>query len=1166
MAATAETAAPSSLYGALVDRLGAPPTTRADLWRRLAERTDLSLSRPRHAALVVESALARRDGTPFLVLRSPTTGRYLTVEAEMIPIWRSMDGRRTVRELLAVGTRETGAMPVDGVAAFLTELAAGGYLEGGGRKVWETLARRQHKGRWTRRVRDLRDTLFERTIPLPAVGALPAALGRVLGGALRRGALWWAAAPVIAAGLVLFVQSVTSTKVNLFKTADDYLLGIISYFLVKMLLHFLGEVLGGAALASLGRVTPGALFFNWGLPALIIDTGEMELVGRSHRLSLLRAKCLGDVAIGSISFLLFFALRHWQESAPAVAAAGSSGHVVADLALKLGVMGFFTAIMRLNPLQATDGCRMLSEWVEAPDLRRRSFAFLQRELVRKWRQREAWTPRERLYLWYGVVSVAWVGLLSWLVVAIGQQRIAEIATDFTDERHQPGILLFAALIAIYLLPVALMVVVFLLLLLREGLRTAAWFLFWARLSTVTLVLAAAALAPPLALRLPGLNGAAFLGPALSVSGMVGASVAALTLARYLTRAAYARGVRLWAVAFACWAASDLALARVGSGVDRPGWRLAGEGLAALGALLFAAGGLRFFSHFLHTVLLPGQRHLSWLLLALAAPAAAAPVALFFLGPPALAGQGAGAPTLVLFQAAAAGGVLLGVVLMFPALRALGFSVFGRAWAITAAGFALVAGALGGRHAALVAGFAAPPGGWAVESGALVTLAGLSLLLLVNLRLRGKAEAAEAERSGDDKVTLFRGYSKMLFAVLENLRTLCGRAVYDTLIRRLGAFTVAEFGDRAGGAPRDPAAERESILETAARCRKMFTYLEREMLLLTGTHFVNRIFTNVYDRLYWEERELLQYYVFKDLEWARRFAQTHEMSRARGDMRAFLSQVPILSQLDEPELDRLMERIRVRHLRPGDAAIRQGEIGHELFIIEEGALIVSRDVEGRVQPVTALRRGDFFGESALRQAVPRTATVRADSPARLIVLHRNDFRDIDAGRLAIQRKVTEKLDVLDLLLRMPLLAEFNTAHLVEIAERLEHRAYAPGDVIIRQGDIGDRFYIIESGTVRIDLTEAGQTRVIDRLSRGEYFGEIALMQSVPRTASCAAESQVSCLTLDAATFGGYLCNYFAASHHLTQFSSRRLDRTLRVASLLRAGNEAPEAAAALFGRS
>jgi CRP-like cAMP-binding protein len=83
----------------------------------------------------------------------------------------------------------------------------------------------------------------------------------------------------------------------------------------------------------------------------------------------------------------------------------------------------------------------------------------------------------------------------------------------------------------------------------------------------------------------------------------------------------------------------------------------------------------------------------------------------------------------------------------------------------------------------------------------------------------------------------------------------------------------------------------------------------------------------------------------------------------------------------------------RHYLPGDVVIREGDIGHELFLISEGAVKVERTGH----EVARLGPGEFFGELALLSGKPRNATVVAADALETYVLGEADFRAaIDAS--------------------------------------------------------------------------------------------------------------------------------------------------------------------------
>jgi CRP-like cAMP-binding protein len=83
------------------------------------------------------------------------------------------------------------------------------------------------------------------------------------------------------------------------------------------------------------------------------------------------------------------------------------------------------------------------------------------------------------------------------------------------------------------------------------------------------------------------------------------------------------------------------------------------------------------------------------------------------------------------------------------------------------------------------------------------------------------------------------------------------------------------------------------------------------------------------------------------------------------------------------------------------------------------------------------------------------------------------------------------------------------------------SFKAGEVIMRQGDIPDQFYIITSGQVEVIRHDDGQMAVINHLGVGEYFGEVGLVKWIRRIATIRALTDVELLAMDYQTFFNWL---------------------------------------------
>jgi serine/threonine protein phosphatase PrpC len=112
-------------------------------------------------------------------------------------------------------------------------------------------------------------------------------------------------------------------------------------------------------------------------------------------------------------------------------------------------------------------------------------------------------------------------------------------------------------------------------------------------------------------------------------------------------------------------------------------------------------------------------------------------------------------------------------------------------------------------------------------------------------------------------------------------------------------------------------------------------------------------------------------------------------RQRSDPAVMLRKIPLFSALDPPELRRLAPFLRERRFAPGEVIIQEGEEGHELLVLVEGQVVVSR----RGVTLTRLEPPQSFGEIALDRACPRMATVTAVQQVRVLAMHRDQLNDL-----------------------------------------------------------------------------------------------------------------------------------------------------------------------------
>uniref|UniRef100_A0AAY5E8W4 cAMP-dependent protein kinase type II-alpha regulatory subunit n=1 Tax=Electrophorus electricus TaxID=8005 RepID=A0AAY5E8W4_ELEEL len=161
----------------------------------------------------------------------------------------------------------------------------------------------------------------------------------------------------------------------------------------------------------------------------------------------------------------------------------------------------------------------------------------------------------------------------------------------------------------------------------------------------------------------------------------------------------------------------------------------------------------------------------------------------------------------------------------------------------------------------------------------------------------------------------------------------------------------------------------------------------------------------------------------------------------------------------------------------------------------------------------------FGELALMYNTPRAATIIAKQEGALWGLDRATFRRLIVKNNAKKRRMYECF-----IESVPLLKSLELSERMKIVDVLGVKIFQDGERIIMQGDKADCFYVVESGEVKIMMKsktkadrEDNAEVEITRCTRGQYFGELALVTNKPRAASAYAIGEVKCLVIDVQAF-------------------------------------------------
>lgn len=267
----------------------------------------------------------------------------------------------------------------------------------------------------------------------------------------------------------------------------------------------------------------------------------------------------------------------------------------------------------------------------------------------------------------------------------------------------------------------------------------------------------------------------------------------------------------------------------------------------------------------------------------------------------------------------------------------------------------------------------------------------------------------------------------------------------------------------------------------------------------------------------------------------------------------------------------------------DALVARGDLDRAEEVLRDALLASPDSIRLREELANLLVRSGKFAESAALLDGLATACAKAGLPGRAIAalkkLARIDPATLqDAGRriaaLAKQRDHDVARGSLSsgagearrpageaeighgaAASRSPLFSDFSTDELAAVIHGLDLCSFAPGDLVVSQGEPGQSLFVVASGTVKVWVRELeGRGRYVRSLGEGDFFGEVSLLTGRPRTATVTAATRADLLELGWSRVEEIVRDHPRVADVLRAFCDERLQADLAVRAEAPAGTE------------
>jgi cAMP-dependent protein kinase regulator len=241
---------------------------------------------------------------------------------------------------------------------------------------------------------------------------------------------------------------------------------------------------------------------------------------------------------------------------------------------------------------------------------------------------------------------------------------------------------------------------------------------------------------------------------------------------------------------------------------------------------------------------------------------------------------------------------------------------------------------------------------------------------------------------------------------------------------------------------------------------------------------------------------------------------HKSDDQQARLKAAVAGNFLFSHLDDDQSAQVLGALQEKPIpTKGIKVIQQGDVGDYFYVVENGEFDIYVNPTGKLEAgpdglgnkVGTVGPGGSFGELALMYNAPRAATVISTQQSTLWALDRVTFRRILMDSAFQRRRMYEGF-----LEEVQLLSGLTPYERSKIADALETKKFPPGTTIIKEGDVGESFYMLESGEA--EVYKRGVDKPVNRYKKGDYFGELALLNDAPRAASVISTTEVKVATL------------------------------------------------------
>ena len=384
-------------------------------WEALSNKTDPAAYKPQRNPQVIAQQLVTENEIYF-VLKQPQAKNYLRLSNVDFALWRRMDGRKTIKDLLYYSLLHYKMLPIGRLNRLTDDLRNGGFFLETPTNMYAQVAEQLETRSQASRGRRILQGVLHSERSLDGLDGFFSGLYR-----------WcrWLFTPVMQLLLLILVLfgGVSFGRLVWLKEyslVTHGLWSLVTLIVGNLLIIGIHELAHGLTVKHFGReLNRGGFLIYWGMPAFFVDTRDMWLSSNRQRIWVSWAGPYSGLIIGALVGILLTAVVFPE--------------ALGTFIYQIGFLAYLSVIINLNPLLELDGYFMLMDWLDMPNLRERAFRFWRVDIWSKvrtnWRFWTDFDQQDRILTIYGALAFIYSIVALFLAFYFWRSRLEPLVTN-----------------------------------------------------------------------------------------------------------------------------------------------------------------------------------------------------------------------------------------------------------------------------------------------------------------------------------------------------------------------------------------------------------------------------------------------------------------------------------------------------------------------------------------------------------------------------------------------------------------------------------------------------------------------------------------------------------------------------------------------------------------